>query len=65
MFTGFSSLHHAAAWNRLAVLKVLVDFNCNLQQRNVHGERARETAFRYNNTECVDYLDWAGKHDTG
>lgn len=56
---GFCALHHAAAWGRLEVLKILVEFNCDLQQRNVHGERARETALRYNHTECVDYLDWA------
>lgn len=56
---GFSPLHHAAAWGRINVLKVLVEFNCNLQQKTIHGERARETALRYNHTECVDYLDWA------
>lgn len=61
-FPGFCALHHAAAWGKVAVLKVLVEFNCNLQQRNVHGERARETASRYNHTECVDYLDWAGNN---
>ncbi|WAR30767.1 ANR45-like protein [Mya arenaria] len=38
---------------------VLVEFNCNLQQRNTNGERAKETAVRYNHAECVDYLDWA------
>ncbi|XP_045192732.1 ankyrin repeat domain-containing protein 45-like isoform X2 [Mercenaria mercenaria] len=56
---GFCALHHAAAWGKLDVIKVLVEFHCNLQQRNVHGERARETAVRYTHTECVDYLDWA------
>lgn len=56
---GYCALHHAAAWGQMAVLKVLVEFNCNLQQRNTHGERARETALRYNHPECVDYLDWA------
>ena len=57
---GYSPLHHAAAWGRVGVLKVLVEFNVNLQQRNRHGERGRETAARYNQTECVDFLDWAG-----
>ncbi|KAL8598182.1 hypothetical protein ACOMHN_043253 [Nucella lapillus] len=56
---GYCPLHHAAAWGRVGVLKVLVEFNSNLQQRNAHGERARETAARYNQTECVDFLDWA------
>ncbi|KAK7471594.1 hypothetical protein BaRGS_00035757, partial [Batillaria attramentaria] len=56
---GYCPMHHAAAWGRVGVLKVFVEFNANLQQRNVHGERPRETAARYNQTECVDFLDWA------
>lgn len=56
---GFCALHHASAWGRLDAIKVLFEHNCNLQQRNVHNERPRETALRYNHTECVDYLDWA------
>lgn len=56
---GYCPLHHAAAWGRVGVLKVLVEFSANLQQRNTHGERARETAARYNQTQCVDFLDWA------
>lgn len=56
---GYSPLHYAAAWGRIGNMKVLVEFNCNLQQRNVNNERPRETAIRYNQTECVDYLDWA------
>ena len=60
LFTGYSPLHYAAAWGRIGNMKVLVEFNCNLQQRNVNNERPRETAIRYNQTECVDYLDWAG-----
>ncbi|XP_060597770.1 ankyrin repeat domain-containing protein 45-like [Ruditapes philippinarum] len=56
---GFCALHHAAAWGKLDVIKILVEFQCNLQQRNVHNERARETAVRYGHTECVDFLDWA------
>lgn len=56
---GYSPLHYAAAWGRLGNIKVLVEFSCNLQQRNAHTERPRETAVRYNQTECVDFLDWA------
>ncbi|KAJ8300015.1 hypothetical protein KUTeg_021534 [Tegillarca granosa] len=56
---GFCALHHAAAWGRIGVLKVLVEANANLQQRNIHNERPRETALRYEKIECVDYLDWA------
>lgn len=56
---GYCPLHHAAVWGRIGILKVLVEHHANLQQRNAHGERARETAARYNQTECVDFLDWA------
>ena len=55
-------MHHAAAWGKLGVLKALVEAQSDLQQKNVHGERARETALRYNKTECVDFLDWAGMY---
>lgn len=60
LILGYSPLHYAAAWGRLGNIKVLVEFSCNLQQRNAHTERPRETAVRYNQTECVDFLDWAG-----
>jgi len=46
----------------MSVLKSLVEAQASLQQRNINGERARETACRYNQTECVDYLDWAGMY---
>ncbi|VDI77963.1 Hypothetical predicted protein [Mytilus galloprovincialis] len=56
---GYCAMHHAAAWGKLGVLKVLVEALSDLQQKNIHGERPRETALRYNKTECVDFLDWA------
>lgn len=56
---GYSCLHFAAAWGRLPVLKLHIEHGGNLQQRNTHGERPRETAMRYTQMECVDYLDWA------
>lgn len=58
---GYAALHHAAAWGKVSLLKVLVDALADLQLKTAHGERARETALRYNQTECVDFLDWAGK----
>ena len=60
IFLGYCAWHHAAAWGRVDVLKVLFDFNADFQLKNTFGERARETALRYNKTECVDFLDWAG-----
>ncbi|XP_022320747.1 ankyrin repeat domain-containing protein 45-like isoform X1 [Crassostrea virginica] len=56
---GYTALHHAAAWGKVSLLKVLVDALSDLQLKTAHGERARETALRYNQTECVDFLDWA------
>lgn len=58
---GYTALHHAAAWGKVSLLKVLVDALADLQLKTAHGERARETALRYSQTECVDFLDWAGK----
>jgi len=60
---GYSCLHYAAAWGRMKVLKLHVESGGSVTQRNVHGERPRETASRYTQAECVDFLDWAeAKH---
>lgn len=56
---GYCALHHASAWGRIGILQVLIEAQAELQQRNTNNERPRETALRYNQTECVDYLDWA------
>merc|ERR1719367_998032 len=52
----YSCLHFAAAWGRLPVLKIHVDNGGDLNQKNSHGERPRETAQRYTKSECVDFL---------
>ncbi|RUS80520.1 hypothetical protein EGW08_011704 [Elysia chlorotica] len=56
---GYSCLHHAALWGRMPVVKMLIEHGADIQQRNAHGERAREAAVRYNQEECIDFLDWA------
>ncbi|KAL5012379.1 hypothetical protein ScPMuIL_010930 [Solemya velum] len=56
---GYCALHQAAAWGRIGALKILMEYQSNLQQKTTHGERPRETAVRYNQTECIDFLDWA------
>ena len=61
-YVGYCALHHAAAWGRLGILKVLVEAVADLQLKNISGERAREIALRYSKTECVDFLDWAGQY---
>ena len=58
--SGYSCLHYAALWGRIPVVKMLIEHGADLQQRNSHGERAREAAVRYNQEECIDFLDWAG-----
>jgi hypothetical protein len=58
---GYTALHRAAAWGKIEALKPLVEADADLQLKTDSGERAREVALRYNQTECVDYLDWAGK----
>ncbi|KAK3750261.1 hypothetical protein RRG08_041290 [Elysia crispata] len=55
----YSCLHYAALWGRIPVVKMLIEHGADLQQRNSHGERAREAAVRYNQEECIDFLDWA------
>ncbi|CAL1547768.1 unnamed protein product, partial [Lymnaea stagnalis] len=54
---GYTALHFAAAWGRISVLKVLVEKGGNLQLINVFNERPRETALRYNQVECVEFID--------
>jgi len=60
-FSGYTALHQAAAWGKIDCLKELVNNGADLQLHTSNKERAREIALRYNKTECVDYLDWAGK----
>ncbi|XP_059148317.1 ankyrin repeat domain-containing protein 45-like isoform X2 [Physella acuta] len=56
---GYTCLHYAAAWGRKNVLKILCDNGGDLQIRTIHNERPRDIAIRYNQEECVNFLDWA------
>ncbi|XP_071802708.1 ankyrin repeat domain-containing protein 45-like [Asterias amurensis] len=56
---GYTALHHAAAWGKLACLKLLIQFGANLQVRTSHGERPHETALRYQHEKCAQYLNWS------
>lgn len=60
-FVGYSALHHAAAWGRIEVLKLLYFGGGDIQQKTFHGERPVELARRYHHLECADFLDWAGE----
>ena len=42
-------------------MKILVEAGSDLQQKTLYGERARECAARYDQHDCVDYLDRSGK----
>lgn len=56
---GYSALHFAAAWGRVDSLRALYESGWDIHLRTVYGERARETALRYNHPDCVEFLDWA------
>lgn len=58
---GYTLLHCAAAWGRLETLKALVELDVDIEALNFRGEKARDVADRYSQTECVHFLDWAGK----
>ncbi|MEJ1270246.1 ankyrin repeat domain 45 [Cricetulus griseus] len=56
---GYTLLHCAAAWGRLETLKALVELDVDIEALNFRGEKARDVADRYSQTECVHFLDWA------
>ncbi|XP_073870506.1 ankyrin repeat domain-containing protein 45 isoform X3 [Macaca fascicularis] len=58
---GYTLLHCAAAWGRLETLKALVELDVDIEALNFREERARDVAARYSQTECVEFLDWAGQ----
>ena len=60
-FLDITALHRAADWGKIEVVKLLVENGADMQARTTYGERARESALRYQHDECVDYLDWAGR----
>ncbi|XP_075844508.1 ankyrin repeat domain-containing protein 45 isoform X2 [Microtus pennsylvanicus] len=49
----------ARAWGRLETLKALVELDVDIDALNFRGEKARDVAARYSQTECVHFLDWA------
>lgn len=59
--SGYTLLHCAAAWGRLETLKALVELDADIEARNYLEESARDVAARYSQTECVEFLEWAGK----
>ncbi|XP_062990039.1 ankyrin repeat domain-containing protein 45 [Elgaria multicarinata webbii] len=56
---GYTLLHCAAAWGQLEILKTLVELEADIYATTFRGEKARDIAHRYEQTECVDFLDWA------
>ncbi|KAM6456884.1 ankyrin repeat domain-containing protein 45 isoform 3-T3 [Liasis olivaceus] len=56
---GYTLLHCAAAWGQLDTLKTLVELEADIYATTFRGEKAREIANRYKQTECVEFLDWA------
>lgn len=58
---GYTLLHCAAAWGRLETLKALVELDADIEAQNYWQETPRDVADRYSQTECMEFLDWAGK----
>uniref|UniRef100_A0A8D0HQG3 Ankyrin repeat domain 45 n=1 Tax=Sphenodon punctatus TaxID=8508 RepID=A0A8D0HQG3_SPHPU len=57
---GYTPLHCAAAWGQLETLKTLVELEADILAMTFRGEKARDIASRYSQTDCVEFLDWAG-----
>lgn len=60
VLSGYTLLHCAAAWGQLNTLKSLVELEADIYAITFRGENAREIANRYKQTECAEFLDWAG-----
>ncbi|XP_078248538.1 ankyrin repeat domain-containing protein 45 isoform X3 [Pogona vitticeps] len=56
---GYTLLHCAAAWGQLETLRTLIELEADIYATTFRGEKARDIAYRYNKTECVEFLDWA------
>uniref|UniRef100_A0A670HT68 Ankyrin repeat domain 45 n=1 Tax=Podarcis muralis TaxID=64176 RepID=A0A670HT68_PODMU len=55
---GYTLLHCAAAWGQLETLKTLIELEADIYATTSRGEKARDIACRYEQTECVAFLDW-------
>ena len=62
--TGYSALHHGAAWGRLGCLHVLASSGADHRLLTRHKENPRDIAERYGKTACVEYLDCVGTQDS-
>lgn len=60
VLSGYTLLHCAAAWGQLNTLKTLIELEVDIYATTFRDENAREIANRYKQTECVEFLDWAG-----
>ncbi|XP_061490079.1 ankyrin repeat domain-containing protein 45 isoform X2 [Rhineura floridana] len=56
---GYTLLHCAAAWGQLETLKTLIELEADIYATTSRGEKARDIAYRYEQTECVAFLNWA------
>ena len=55
-------MHLASAWGKIETLKLLVRQGADLALATANKELAHDIALRYNNNECADFLEWAGKY---
>uniref|UniRef100_A0A8D0DQ03 Ankyrin repeat domain 45 n=1 Tax=Salvator merianae TaxID=96440 RepID=A0A8D0DQ03_SALMN len=56
---GYTLLHCAAAWGQLETLKTLIELEADIYATTFRDEKARDIAYRYDQVECVEFLDWA------
>ncbi|XP_072014671.1 ankyrin repeat domain-containing protein 45-like isoform X2 [Amphiura filiformis] len=56
---GYTALHHAAAWDRMSCVKLLIAFGASMHIETSNKEKAYDTALRFNRTTCANYLKWS------
>ena len=58
---GYSPLHLSAMWGNLECLKVLINSGGgDYLMETRHNENVKQLALRYNQTECVGFIECTG-----
>ena len=58
---GYTPFHFAACWGHKDCLKILVQNGAEVDLRTKYGETPRQLAVRYKHSDCISYIDWAGR----
>lgn len=54
-------MHFAACWGHRSCLEILVQNGAKVDSRTKYGETARQLSLRYKHSDCIDFIDWAGR----